>query len=138
MEICSFELAKKLKDKGYPQKFRGEYECFGPCYFIDGSFCERGALAEIDELFTATTYYEVFEWLREEKSIYVNLRLSKEYEEDGNWNVCNEWVYWTYNIQRVSTGEIIFDYDDEFDAIQFQTYELAAHDAIEYILNNLI
>lgn len=139
--IVSFKISKKLHELGYPQNGSTH------SYFVgDGKlrFCKVGELlghpvkeGETHKI-AAPTISNILDWLRNNKDIHVNITLSKEYEEDGNWNVCNEWVYWTYNIQKVSTGEIIFDYDGEFDAIQFQTYELAAHDAIVYILNNLI
>lgn len=139
--IVSFKLSKKLRELGYPQNGSTH------SYFVgDGKlrFCKVGELlghsvkeGETHKI-AAPTISNILDWLRNNKDIHVNLRLSKEFEEDGNWNVCNEWVYWTYNIQKVSTGETIFDYDGEFDAIQFPTYELAALDAIIYISNNLI
>lgn len=139
--IVSFKISKKLHELGYPQN------CSTHSYFVgDGNlgFCKAGELLEYPvkegetHKIAAPTISNILDWLRNNKDIHVNICLFKKYEEDGDRNAGDKLVYWTYNIQEVSTGEIIFDYDGEFDAIQFPTYELAAHDAIVYILTNLM
>lgn len=156
-EFVPFEISKKLKEKGFKEECVAHYYSNDPTCLIKNTaladyvrqpFCIESIKRSWNRCelnpcssgcyYDVPTISQVMKWLREEKGIHVNINLSKDWEEDGNWNVCDEWVYWTYNIQKVSTGEDIFDYDDEFDAIQFQTYGLAAHDAIEYVLDNLI
>ena len=62
MEIVSFEIAKKLKEKGYPQVI-DKYADFYP----DG----------VGEL-VAPTISQVLKWLREEKKIYVSVEVERE------------------------------------------------------------
>lgn len=123
-----FEIAKKLKDKGYPQKFRGKYECFGPCYFIDGGFCDRGALAEIEELFTAPTYYEVFKWLREEKGIYVSIGVFPTFSTKNKVHFC-------YTIKTESDGSNMKVIESEYTYCEYSEAEL---NCIEYIIDNIL
>ena len=74
---------------GYPQNGSTH------SYFVgDGKlrFCKVGELLghPVKEgqthIIAAPTISNILDWLRNNKDIHVNLRLSKEYEEDGNWN----------------------------------------------------
>ena len=37
-DFVTYELAVKLKEKGYPQRTFGEYDMQGACYIEDGRF----------------------------------------------------------------------------------------------------
>lgn len=126
--FVTFDIAKKLKNKGYPQKFRGECECFGPCYFIDGRFYDRGALAEIDELFTAPTYYEVFEWLREEKGVYVSIETFPTFSTKNKVHFC-------YTIKTESDGSNMKVIESEY---TYGNYEEAERECVEYVLDKIL
>lgn len=118
-DFVPFELAKKLKYKGFPQRAFGSYDMVGPTYFSDGRFFKDGCICYKDEAYTAPTISQVLKWLRDEKKIHIQITV---YE--------NGWYFevWQY---------------DESPAIKFQSedcdsYEQAALAGIEYCLDNLI
>ena len=55
MELVTFELAKKLKEKGFPQKTSGMFSMCGDCYYDDGRFYKGGAICNVNEAYTAPT-----------------------------------------------------------------------------------
>ena len=75
-DFVPFELAVKLKEKGYPQRTFGEYDMQGACYVKNGSFYENGCITEAARAYTAPTISQVLKWLREEKKIYIVIAVS--------------------------------------------------------------
>lgn len=123
-DIITFELAKKIKKKGYPQKSSGDVTMHGTFYYGDGRLYENGGICEVKDAYTADTVYEVMKWMRENKKIYIMI--------DRSFSVWNGWHYF-----------IVIDDDFENPIQQSvcsgRTYEVAALDAIEYICEtNLI
>lgn len=134
MEFVTYEIGKKLKEKGYPHG----YNCFGrrpiysdectiKCIQYIGAY-ERGYYGEN---IPCPTINEVLKWLREEKDIYVQI----EY-------INNE--YFGSVIIRRTTGGVIASYkQDKFHysdskTLSHEKYEQAALAGIEYALDNLI
>ena len=70
-DFVTFGLARKLKEKGYPQRDLGNYDMTSACYFKDGRFYKEGCIALVEDCFTAPTISQVLKWLREEKEIHV-------------------------------------------------------------------
>lgn len=126
--FVTFEIAKKLKDKGYPQKFRSSWECYGPCYFIDGTFYDSGAVCEVDELFTAPTYYELFEWLRKKRGIYAEIRVFPTFSTKNKVHFC-------YTIKTESDGAYMRETESEY---TYSEYRDAEVECAEYILDNIL
>ena len=128
MEFVSFELAKKLKEKGYPQITFGEYNMGGSTYFEDGRFYENGCICHKDEAYTAPTISQVLKWLREEKNIHVSPVL---------W-----YKGWYVDIQsftkEIDEERVHYDVYNEFQSTDYETYEESVIAGIEYVLNNLI
>lgn len=121
MELVSFELAKKLKEKGFPQKTSGMFSMCGDCYYDDGRFYKGGAICNVNDAYTAPTISQVLKWLREEKKIMFEVPITLT--DDGIWK-------FTFRIQ---TKEFYDRSNYEWD-----TYEKSALAGIEYVLNNLI
>lgn len=86
-DFVSFELAKKLKNKGFPQS---------PDYFNYSNYYEWDGLRKIHPLYNvniwfdninkknlyfAPTISQVLKWLREEKKIHVAIDIMKAYPE---------------------------------------------------------
>ena len=76
MEICEFEIAKKLKEKGFPQ--RSDYFNYSSYYDWDGlrkihSLSNASVWFDPnisrDNIYFAPTISQVLKWLREEKKI---------------------------------------------------------------------
>lgn len=121
-DFVSFELAKKLKEKGYPQKTFGGYDMVGACYYKDGRFYKDGCVANVNDCYTCPEIHQVLKWLREEKKIHVAIGYSGETE-------------WRYVI--VFLGDKYFENPNIIHK-HFNSYESAALAGIEYILDKLI
>ena len=115
-EICTYEVAKLAKEKGFNEK----------CYFC----YQNGVLLEIDECFnqvdsvcSAPTQSLLQRWLREEKAIAIVL-------QPYSYNIQRSIYTWIY--------EIWADNNLEKTSKSFKTYEQALEDALKYSLENLV
>ena len=119
MDFVSFEIAKKLKEKGYGESWDYVYNDDGviciPCY----NLTEEDTIP----MCPAPQIHEVLKWLREETKINVSMRL---YKENG----------WYYTIQNYK-GEPLYSQLTNTDEL-YPYYEQAAIAGIEYVLDNLI
>ena len=137
MEVCNFEIAKKLREKGFKEQCVAHYYPSGSELFFNQTTF-RGAIVEDclysynslpvecigSELIDAPTIAQVLKWLRETKGLYVDISLCKKgyyaivYETNfpDNKDYANSW-----NVDVLS-----------------DTYEQTALDVIEYVLDNLI
>jgi hypothetical protein len=120
MEVVSFEIAKKLKEKGFPQKYMGGYDMIGPTYIDDGRFYENGCITEVARAYSAPSISQTLKWLREEKKIHIQVLFA-----------CppNRWEYVTIRITNCEIRGM---------QASFVSYEQAAIAGIEYCLDNLI
>ena len=108
-EICTYEVAKLAKEKGFnaPTDF---------CYEQSGCLVRCGSIA-------APTQSLLQRWLREEKKWNIVVRM---YENEG--------YYWFIQNSKGELQESYFTYADEM----FATYELALEDALKYALKKLV
>ena len=133
--FVSFDLAKKLKEKGFvcdlPFAMYNELEQFAllttsaPIRKAESGYTYRDYYdyEDFDENdFIAPTIAQVLKWLREEKKIEVVASFSYRNR------------VWGYQVGDMTLSEdSILSYD-----YSFPTYEEAALAGIEYVLNNLI
>lgn len=137
-EICTYEVCKLAKEKGFPQhigndayivenEYDNEYEveCHYPIQFIPDYL----------PTITAPTQSLLQRWLREEKGIIVEVIA---YPTCSN-NKKN--CYW-WSIKQNSDG-ICYQYEECSDTLYgfsfaFDTYELTLEDALKYALENLV
>lgn len=124
-DFVTFETAKKLKEKGFPQKFFGKYEMQGACYIDDGRFYIDGCTTEVEKAYTAPTISQVLKWLREEKEIDIILYPIFLYNENNR-----EREYGIEIHAPQLNKPIHLDY--------FKEWEKGAVVGIEYVLDNLI
>jgi hypothetical protein len=121
-EFVTFEIAKKLKEKGFIGN--GHIGC------CCGFYCEEGFDINIvyDDLdnsellcneYLRPTITQALKWLREEHKLHVCIDLDHEKN-------------WFYFIQGINNN---FEYIDEF---EYSSYEDAAISGIGYVLNELI
>ncbi len=117
-DFVSFEIAKKLKDKGF------NYPCIG--HYVDNhlyiAHYHNAFHSDIDESLDAPTISQVLKWLREEKEIYC-----LPFFEQGI-------DMWLFCIERPQTG---CDFAEYISESIYNTYEAAALVGIEYILANI-
>ena len=122
MEVVSFEIAKKLKEKGFREKVNAYYGKHENIFDVHPALDMNDA----DYRASAPTISQVLKWLREEKKIFVAI----DYYPAGY----NADIY-----TGLSKKDGFFDneqYINECDC--YNTYELAAIAGIEYCLDNLI
>ena len=120
-EICTYEVAKLAKEKGFRERCIGHYyddtkdlycSSVPQCYNFGGNTSD------------APTQSLLQRWLREKKNIHIavflNLRNSYKYD-------------WIVYIKGKECWLPIYSALNDFD-----TYELALEDALKYSLENLI
>ena len=130
-EICTYEVCKLAKEKGFPQDPDKNDHCLMYCW--DGLRNIHPLAMWIvwemeeydhDNLYAAPTQSLLQRWLREEKKIEVYVR---NFEKTTNFS----YHYWNFitdgNGKTLKVGNKMFD-----------TYELALEDALKYTLENLV
>lgn len=127
-DFVSFEIAKKLKEKGFPQ--RPDYFNYSSYYDWDGlrkihSLCNASVWFDPnisrDNIYFAPTIPQVLKWLRNEKKIHICI--------DFNGDIPPKWYY-----QIAIYGST----DIAADGYGYNDYETAVLAGIEYVINNLI
>lgn len=108
MDFVTFEIAKKLNEKGFDYETQYKYE--------------RNILAQRYEDISKPTISQVLKWLRSKKLIIV---VNPEY-----FDVNGYCVDWSYDIWADDNYEHSFE--------TYNTYESATLAAIEHCLNNLL
>jgi hypothetical protein len=130
-DFVNFEIAKKLKEKGFKEKVNAYYG------MLENLFDVHPALDMNDSGYRASapTISQVLKWLREEKKIHIEIGF-------GCYGFC--WDL-TLNIKYVegynnSEWDLLDweKYADIDNQANHSTYEECALCAIEYVLYNLI
>ena len=111
MDFVTFEIAKKLKDKGFDWETSNVYE--------------RNTLACRYEDYPKPTISQVLKWLRENKSLYIEIYI---YHNCYLWEIYNTEIYDIDCFQK----------SEKYSEMEYKTYEEAAIAGIEYVLDNLI
>lgn len=142
MEIVTFEIGKKLKEKGFDEECLAYYTSEYTLYTnkvvlcddkylevaeIDYEECLRSYNTQKDRLLRtivdAPTISQVLKWLREEKNI-ICLPHIEPIEE--------KWFFYVVRLPQTS------DFPEYMSLVIYNTYEQAALAGIEYVLDNLI
>ena len=129
MEFVNFELAKKLKEKGFKEDCLCHYITNDIVYNLESPiannqmwFCHN----KYDNIwhrdnYDAPTISQVLKWLREEKTLHVYIEC-----------IFSESSIWICEVQLIGSYERFYPPKD------YETYEEAAIACIEYVLDNLI
>lgn len=138
MEFVDFELAKKLKEKGFtcelPFAMYNELGTFhllttsAPYYVCSSGhkYREYYSYDDFDDYdCVCPTISQVLKWLREEKELHVEIYM---YHNCYLWEIYNTKIYDADFTQK----------REKYSEIEYETYEQAALAGIEYVLNNLI
>lgn len=152
MEFVPFEIAKKLKEKGfnvpciyaycetggwnkYTQKrepityiLRTDGNPFGT-YYTGKNWNKKYETNKNKIHCSAPTISQVLKWLREEKKIHISINIY----DDG-------WYFDISSFYKADTGvyEIELPYLSSNVTPDYETYEQAVFAGIEYVLDNLI
>lgn len=123
-DFVSFELAKRIKEKGFPQHWSDDAYIVENEYddnFEVGSRYDRCFIPEHLPTISAPTISQVLKWLREEKRLEANGCYDND-EQGWMGYVCEMDVPDLYAFHALKE--------------RHKLYEQAAVAAIEYILNN--
>lgn len=133
-DFVPFEIAKKLKEKGFREKvnaYYGKWEnLFDVHPALDMNDCDYRA--------SAPTISQVLKWLREEKYIHIEPCILTDCDTDEDGKIINEYIHWSFSIMSTETGDMIYFEYERIDFRRFDTYEQAALAGIQYVLYNLI
>lgn len=119
MEICNYEIAKKLKEKGFELptlEVYGKYDSDG--LFHSQLYCNYTETMDSDEII-APTISQVLKWLREEKKIHICVDFDKD-------------MIWYYQIAEYHTTSY------KHQQYGYNSYEEAALVGVNCCLDNLI
>jgi hypothetical protein len=154
MKFIDKQLAIKLKEKGFDKPCFGWYYIETPTGNNEGELhynrCQfRGAIYEdclyssnydnmvdynYDNLVDAPTIDQVLEWLREDCGLHIVIVCSRDFDIDADGRELGSWVYWWYEIYAHLSANLIYQEEEK----EYETYDEAILDAIEYVVNNLI
>lgn len=118
-DFLSFDLAKKLKEKGYTLDTAHHYDDNGSIVV---------SLVEFDErcMYPCPEIHQVLKWLRDSNAIHIHICLYSK-----GW-YCDVYTYEYYEEDREYGAKHIIQLDE------FSTYEEAALAGIEYALDVVI
>lgn len=122
-EICTYEMCKLAKEKGFDVPTFGYYRIDTEDWYRTDVYDDWN---DSTIRYSAPTQSLLQRWLREEKGIHISV----EYE----WvEGIEDWTFYAY-IKKVNNAKVVDD------AIKsgFNTYELALEDALKYALENLV
>lgn len=127
-DFVSYELAVKLKEKGFNDNCHAYYEPLKHCLNFSRVF-KTNSLAENYKCVTAPTISQVLKWLREEKKIHICINIY----DDG-------WFFDVSSFYKADTGvyEIKLPYMSSNVTPDYDSYEQATLAGIKFCLNNLI
>lgn len=152
--FVTFDIAKKLKEKGftckYPFAMYDENEWFYPLFtscdeengvksiFGNRLYYDYEDFIDADDAFIAPTISQVLEWLREEKKIFITVNIAYCYEDDENpfptnlkmKPILKGYYYSIWDLNNLN--------DKNGHSKYFESPELAYLAGIEYVLENLI
>ena len=114
-EICTYEVAKLAKDKGFPLQKVIKQD--GRAFFYELPQSHHD-WANCDAWYLPTQSL-LQKWLREEKRMHITI----PFDSSGFW----------WEIKNLRTMDIEYG-----EALDFDTYELALKDALKYALENLV
>lgn len=137
-DFVNFDIAVKLKEKGFSIPFYFYYRTDDEEKNIHHAIIGKPLTYsdKIDnEVVIAPTIMQVAQWLRDTYQLHIAPNIYTETSEDADGNTCEEWNYWGWCILNTESGRKIYDDAHRVDNVEYESYEDAAHAAIEYVLN---
>ena len=128
-DFVTYEIAVKLKEKGFNDECNAYYEPLKHCLNLS-RVLQTNSLTENYNCITAPTISQVLKWLREVKGIDV-LPQRGHINLDNNGKVTR---YYNVNIYFERRFACTLDNDEQ----DYSPYEQAALAGIEYVIDNLI
>lgn len=117
-DFVPFELAKKLKEKGFREKVNAYYGKWENLFDVHPALDMNDA----EYRCSTPTIYQVLKWLRQEKDIHISIDYKCRF---GKWYWC------AYSMDKAERVE-------EYSEWIYKDYEEAALAGINYVLDNVI
>lgn len=137
-QYVSFETAKLLKEKGFPQD---TVSC-NTCYKYNGNFCNNArSMSGVDReiCYIAPTKYMALKWLKKNYHLHIEIIPIKPYVCDNDRMVPSDKVTYTAKILRIDKWN---KYLEEFDTLrpscQSESEFEVIENAIKYCLEKII
>lgn len=130
-DFAPFELAKKLKEKGYPQHITDEAyitDNYGEDEYDIGDRLPIPLIPDYMDDVASPTISQVLKWLREEKKIFVVIAVNPTLSTKDK-------IAYYYQVYSNSNGVTSDYYESEE---YYAQWEDCAIDSIKYVLDNLI
>ena len=146
-QYVSYEVAKLLHEKGFQINPNVDYWKIGSdghMYFMSsiGAYTDNPnnqyAYYRPKDSYPAPTQQMAMRWLREVHNLHIQLFIGNDSSNDADGNEVETWYFWSFSINGVPTGVVIYDDLAQFDCVEYQSYEDAAEAAIKYCLEHLI
>lgn len=145
MDFVDFNLAKKLKEKGFTCQYPiAMYNELGDFHALYTSADHNPNIKSVfgnreyydyddfdDEDCVCPTISQVLKWLREEHNLYV----SPQFFTFGAKEIYN---LWDFSIIDLKNNALLFPKNELYSYDYYKNYEQAALAGIEYVLDNLI
>lgn len=144
-DFVTFETAKKLKEKGFPQR---------PDYFNYSSYYDWDGLRKIHSLSNASVWFDpninreniyfaptisqALKWLRKEKKIHIEPCILADCDIDADGKLITYYTYWSFSITSIESGDMIYSEYEHMNDRRFDSFEYAALAGLKYALDNLI
>jgi hypothetical protein len=138
-EICTYEVAKLAKEKGFNCKVYNYYqatkhycetlrgiELHSVCWKLETDDCYSRYNEGSEDIISAPTQSLLHRWLRKEKALYIQITL---WEKGWYYDI---WAFEYYEEEKEYAAKMLHQSSD------FATYELALEDALKYSLENLV
>lgn len=140
-DFAPFELAVKLKEKGFPQHITDEAyitENYGEDEYDIGDRLPIPLIPDYMDDVASPTISQVLKWLRKERKLHIEPCILTDADTDADGKIINEYVYWSFSVTNIENGEMIYFEYEHIDDKRFDSYEQSAVAGIEYVLDNLI
>ena len=121
-EICTYEVAKLAKEKGFNEKCYHYYQNGA----LESDECFNRYNRGVDNVYSAPTQSLLQRWLREEKALHIQITLW-----DKGW-YSDIWAFEYYEEEKEYYAKRLHQSPD------LTSYELALEDALKYALENLV
>ena len=142
-EICTYEVCKLAKEKGFNEKVYHYYQILNKHYCecqdrvepyifsfkLETDDCYNRYNKGSEDVISAPTQSLLQRWLREEKGVTICVDIF----DDG-------WFFDISTFYKQDTGvyEVDIPYKSSNVSPVYDTYELALEDALKYVLENLV
>lgn len=142
-DFVNFEIAKKLKEKGFKEQCLAYYTKDSGFYYntsygsdVENAFKSFNSRPNhiCGKRIDAPIIYQVLKWLRDTHKLYVCPCVIADYQDDFH----RDTTYWSFIVVNIESGDSIYREYERVTEKRYESYEQAALASIEYVLDNLI